>query len=178
MSIPAIIHRFSVPVVSVSDALAWQTPKYAQLERELSLGPEIFLILTSPWRSRVWTLQEALLAARPIVCCGQQTIPLQNLALTCRFLSESLWWASCIGAGFFDMHSRWPDLFVLWELLHVSTSSSSPKLLDYHGFLAKAMPFKNVAFCLLSLSLFAVNRASVGYGLIVFMCFSFVIARF
>lgn len=57
----------------------------------LRFGPfdALLRLLNTPWSTRIWTFQEAILATNPIVVCGQQHVPWVPFAMTILYIHHS-----------------------------------------------------------------------------------------
>ena len=81
------------------------TPKcYPQVQYALKS------IYSREWSNRVWTLQEILLTANPVLCCGTQSLPWSIFVYSTLFI-EHVSLPSYLPGG---LCSNWPGLLRLW----------------------------------------------------------------
>ena len=80
-------------------------------------------ILSRPWIRRIWTLQEAMLAKRPILCCGSETLCWRSFSHAICYLHhvETFF----LGERLESSLAPWKTLVLLWYRFNTSDSSTN-----------------------------------------------------
>jgi hypothetical protein len=107
-------------------------------------------LLHRQWISRIWTLQEILLATDPVICCGTKTLSWRSFIYSCAFIFHYTYEKHLAVPS--NEFKSWYRTIILWLIINGLQSDTSPasslgidgysanvRLAEYINFLKRVM---------------------------------------